>query len=170
MGIDESLNSLHFVTASTGWVVGGRGTILRTEDAGLSWVAESNLSGDELLDVTFSDAGQGCAVGIVCTVLLRSSLTTAVISAVLPKGLVVRALANPARNGATIRFGVPADGVVRLRILDVQGRLAASLVEARLPAGWHEAQWSAGGFAPGVYLARLEAGGATALTKIVLSR
>ena len=168
-GIGASLNSLYFVSPSNGWVVGSEGTILRTEDAGLSWVAESNLSTDELLDVSFSVAGQGCAVGIVCTVLLRSSPATPVTKPVGPQQLVVRLLANPARAVATIRFGVPGDGLVQLRVIDVQGRLAARLVEARLPAGWHEVEWNAAGFAPGIYLARLEAGGATAATKIVLS-
>jgi photosystem II stability/assembly factor-like uncharacterized protein len=169
-GIGASLNSLHFVSPSTGWVVGSGGAILRTEDAGLSWVAESSFNVDELLDVSFSGAGQGCAVGIVCTVLLRSSPATAVIDAARPQGPVVRLRANPAQAVATIRFGVPGDGLVRLTVLDVQGRLAARLVEARLPAGWHEAQWRAGGFAPGIYVVWLEAGGATAATKIVLGR
>ncbi len=169
-GLGASLNSLHFVSPSTGWVVGSGGAISRTEDAGLSWVIESSFSADELLDVSFSGAGQGCAVGIVCTVLLRNSPATAVSNAVRPRGLVVHPLANPARTVATIRFGVPGDGLVRLRVIDLQGRLAANLVEARLPAGWHEAQWNAGGFAPGIYLASLEAGGATAATKILLGR
>lgn len=168
-GIEASLNSLHFVSPSTGWVVGSGAAILRTEDAGLSWVAESSLSADELLDVSFSVAGQGCAVGIVCTVLLRSSPVAAAIDAIRPEGLVVRPLANPARGVATIRFGVPTDASVRLRVFDIQGRLVAKLVEARIPAGWHEAQWNAGGTAPGIYLARLEAAGTTASAKVVLS-
>ena len=169
-GVGASLNSIHFVSPTTGWVVGSGGAIFRTDDAGLTWVAESSFSADELFDVSFSSAGQGCAVGVVCTVLLRRSLVTAVIDAIAPQGPVVRPLANPARTVATIRFGVPKDGLVRLKVFDVQGRLAAKLVEVRLPAGWHEARWSAGGRAPGIYLARLEAGGATASTKIVLGR
>jgi len=168
-GIGASLNSLHFVSPSTGWVAGSGGAILRTEDAGLSWAAESSFNADELFDISFSGAGQGCAVGIVCRVLLRSSPVTAVIEVMRPEGLVVRPLANPARAVATIRFGVPGEGLVRLRVFDVRGRLAATLVEARLPGGWHEAQWDASALAPGIYLARLEAGGATASTKVVLN-
>ncbi len=166
-GTEASLNSLHFTGPATGWVVGSGGAILRTEDAGLSWVAESSLTADELLDVSFSVAGQGCAVGIVCTVLLRSSPVAAGIEA-RPQGLAVRLLANPASAVATIRFGLPEEAHVRLGILDILGRHVARLVEARLPAGWHEARWSPRGLPPGVYLARLEAGGATASSKIIL--
>lgn len=169
-GIAASLNSIHFVGPGIGWVVGSGGAILRTEDAGLSWVPESSFSADELLDVSFSPAGRGCAVGITCQFLLRSERVTAVGGAIPPRGLVVRSLENPTRAGATIRFGIPGDGLVRLRVLDVQGRLAAKLVEARLPAGWHEVQWHAEGVASGIYLAVLDAGGARTSAKIALGR
>ncbi len=165
-----SLNSVHFVSPSTGWVVGSGGAILRTEDAGLSWIAESSLNTDELLDVSFSPAGQGCVVGIVCTVLLRSELVTAAIDGAPPSGLVLRPLSNPVRALATIRMGLPTDTSVRMRVLDVQGRIVAKLAEARFPAGWHEVQWNAGGLAPGLYLIQLQAGGETTSTRVALGR
>jgi hypothetical protein len=64
---------------------------------------------------------------------------------------------------------------VRLEIFDLQGRRVVVLVDRIEEAGGHAAWWdgrgSSGGLAaPGVYFARLDAGGEERATKVVLMR
>ncbi|MCO6456658.1 MAG: hypothetical protein J5I93_15275, partial [Pirellulaceae bacterium] len=66
------LESICFVDARRGWIVGGwvhpythasTGVVLRTEDGGRRWVADSNLTLPALKVVRFLDARRGWAVG-----------------------------------------------------------------------------------------------------------
>jgi hypothetical protein len=58
-------------------------------------------------------------------------------------------------------------------VYDVQGRLAARVVESHLPAGWHTVDWTGGRAEPlasGIYLAKLDALGETRTLKLALVR
>jgi len=48
---------------------------------------------------------------------------------------------NPFNGVTTIRYGLPADGQVRLTLYDVSGRPVALLVDRRESAGYHVAVW-----------------------------
>ena len=84
------------------------------------------------------------------------------------------AIPNPSRGLARIPFALPRESEVRIDVIDVQGRIAATLVEARLPAGRHETKWggagSAGALPPGIYLVRMRVAGTTFVRRITLTR
>jgi hypothetical protein len=76
---------------------------------------------------------------------------------------------NPVRDDAVIRYSLPGSQNVSLTVFDLQGRLVARLLDGVLqPAGPHEVSVQAGRWRPGVYLYRLEAGGASATRKMVV--
>ncbi|MDX1548349.1 MAG: T9SS type A sorting domain-containing protein, partial [Rhodothermales bacterium] len=77
---------------------------------------------------------------------------------------------NPFSAEATIRFGLPAAGPVRLAVYDARGRRVAVLAEGVLPAGRYRVRWQPGTLPDGVYLYRLDAGGRTATGRMVLLR
>ncbi|MCA1613283.1 MAG: carboxypeptidase regulatory-like domain-containing protein [Acidobacteria bacterium] len=59
---------VHFVNATTGWVVGDVGIILKTTDGGATWADQSLPTAfvptpEDLMDVSFSDPLNGWAVG-----------------------------------------------------------------------------------------------------------
>ena len=90
-----------------------------------------------------------------------------------PAAAIVGAWPNPFNPAARIAFRLGADGPARLAVHDVRGRRVALLVDADLSAGDHAAVWDgrdgAGRpVASGIYLARLEAAGATATRRLVL--
>lgn len=62
-GTEETLNAGAFANPDTGWLVGSRGTCLRTEDAGLTWKKTALGVGNELTGVHFTDARQGFICG-----------------------------------------------------------------------------------------------------------
>ena len=64
---------------------------------------------------------------------------------------------NPFNPATTIGFGLPEAGTVSLKVYDVLGREAASLVDNVLAAGFHTYEWKASGFPSGLYYCRLSA-------------
>ncbi len=85
----------------------------------------------------------------------------------------VGASPNPFNPSTLIRFRLPAETDVTLRIYDVSGELKQTLVSGLRPAGEHFALWDGqtnrGGTASsGVYLVRLSAGGRELTHKIQL--
>ncbi|MBN2170655.1 MAG: carboxypeptidase regulatory-like domain-containing protein, partial [Candidatus Krumholzibacteriota bacterium] len=88
--------------------------------------------------------------------------------------ILLGAVPNPFNPSTEIRFGLPADGPVTLRVFDVGGRLVRTLAAERpFAAGAHAVRWDgldeAGRPASsGVYLYALEAGDARLVGKAVL--
>lgn len=77
---------------------------------------------------------------------------------------------NPARGGADLVFSLPASGDASLDVLDAQGRVVVQLAQGAHAAGAHHSRWRAGDAAPGVYFARLVAGGRTLVQRVALVR
>ncbi|MBN2171337.1 MAG: S8 family serine peptidase [Candidatus Krumholzibacteriota bacterium] len=100
-------------------------------------------------------------------------LTGAPASAPAPAAAIVGAWPNPFNPAARIAFRLGADGPARLAVHDTRGRRVIVLADGVLSAGEHAAVWDgrdAAGrpVASGVYLARLEAAGASATRRLVL--
>ena len=68
-------------------------------------------------------------------------------------------------TAAAVPFALDRPSDVRLSVVDVLGREVAVLAEGTWPAGTHAATLASGRLAPGVYLARLTAGG-TGLSRV----
>ncbi|NBC18175.1 MAG: T9SS type A sorting domain-containing protein [Bacteroidetes bacterium] len=77
---------------------------------------------------------------------------------------------NPFNPQTTVRFRLERPARVRLAVYDVLGREVAVLREGWLPMGTHEHVWNAAGRASGLYLIRLDAGGATLSRTALLVR
>lgn len=82
---------------------------------------------------------------------------------------------NPFNPRTTLDFALPRDDRVKVRILDMRGRVVRDLLSAPLPAGDHQVVWDgrddAGQELPsGVYLARLETTQFTRVEKMALLR
>jgi glucose/arabinose dehydrogenase len=80
---------------------------------------------------------------------------------------------SPARGGTNLRWTQPAPAPVKLTIVDASGRHIATLVRGLEDAGTHVVPWrardAAGRRVPaGVYLARLEVGGAVDQRRIIV--
>jgi hypothetical protein len=91
-----------------------------------------------------------------------------------PAGAVALALApitpNPLQGAARLSYSLSRRAVVRLLLLDLQGRVVRRLVDGECVAGAHDATLEVGGLAPGLYLVRLQAPGAELSRKVVLVR
>ena len=68
-----SLYGVALVDSSTGWVVGGAGTILATSNGGTDWTPQTSGTLDDLYTADFTDASHGWVVGQVGTILATSN-------------------------------------------------------------------------------------------------
>ncbi len=80
---------------------------------------------------------------------------------------------NPFNPATTIRFQLPTNRLVTLKIYDITGRLVKTLLRESLPAGYYTVAWDGSGerdeaVAGGVYLYRLAAGDYIKTRKMLL--
>lgn len=77
---------------------------------------------------------------------------------------------NPFNPSTTIKYDIPVDARVSLRVFDLLGREVATLVNDMQKAGFKSVEWNAREIASGVYFYRLEVGNFVAAKKLVLLR
>ncbi|MBM3286735.1 MAG: T9SS type A sorting domain-containing protein [Candidatus Eisenbacteria bacterium] len=83
---------------------------------------------------------------------------------------------NPFGDQTTIRYALPRDGEIDLRVFDVNGRLVKTLFAGHRAGGWHQETWSSRNdagmqVASGIYYCRLTVdGGQRRARSIVLLR
>ncbi|MEZ5064156.1 MAG: T9SS type A sorting domain-containing protein [bacterium] len=74
---------------------------------------------------------------------------------------------NPFDSGTTIRYEVPRDSHVTLKVYDALGRWVTTLVDADRAAGTYSARFDGENLASGMYFTHLSAGGVSATEKVL---
>jgi hypothetical protein len=121
------------------------------------------------LDLEFTDGTTG-------VVVLRPGGTTAAPGpAALAPASLLESAPNPFRAWTEIRYALARGGRARLELHDVSGRLVTVLLDGSATAGSHAVTWDGRDShgreaAPGVYFARLSAGGGTITAKVLRVR
>ena len=89
----------------------------------------------------------------------------------LPEQLVLEAAyPNPFNPATTIGYALPEAEHVHLVVVDVTGRVVATLVDGAQAAGHHTVRFDASGLPSGVYLYRMTAGPHTLTNKVLLMK
>jgi hypothetical protein len=102
---------------------------------------------------------------------LRARIPLSSEPATLPKEFALRQnYPNPFNPTTTIKYDLPLDAKVTLRLYDVLGREVMSLVDGVMPAGFHQVTVDGSALASGVYLYRIDAGSFTQVKKLLLLR
>lgn len=97
-------------------------------------------------------------------------LSTAVDDLPAPSGLALRAAPNPFNPTTVLRYDVGAAGRAILRVYDLAGRLVDTLLDAEVAAGTGEIVWRPQQLASGIYVVKMEAGGAQVTARVALTR
>ena len=75
---------------------------------------------------------------------------------------------NPFNPSTTIRFSVPQEGNVAIKVYDIAGKLVAELVNGYMQRGNHSVQFNAANLPTGAYYYRIDANGFTDIKKMLL--
>jgi len=153
--------------------VGGNTFVLESYDASMSDVNWTATCLNEMFDdcrVEFPQGGYDVSFGAQ-TVEIGTLVDD---SSPQPREFTVgQSYPNPFSPATTIRFGLPADGVVTIQVFDVAGRMVRTLLDERKPAGFHTVAWygrddSGERVAPGVYLYRAQFNDKALIRKMIL--
>lgn len=77
---------------------------------------------------------------------------------------------NPFNPTTKIKFDIPQDGFVSLKVYDITGREVAQLVNSNLEAARYEVEWNGSQFSSGVYFFRIQAGDFVKVQKMMLTK
>jgi hypothetical protein len=86
------------------------------------------------------------------------------------KFLVAEHTPNPVTQRMTITFSLPSDGVVRLKITDVSGRVLDMPLDALLEGGTHEYHYDASKLSNGLYIYTIESPDGVVTNKFVVTK
>ncbi len=124
-----------------------------------------------------SPPGQWAPAGVLSDILAAFGHSIVIDSVDdVPVVLAARQAPNPFNPATEIRFDLPRDGRVQLRVYDVRGAVVRSLIDEDLPAGTdHIARWNGvddrgAAAASGVYFYKLETEGESIVGKMALVR
>ena len=156
------------------------------------WHARTTASGpriDVTVPVSFSsilDPGVGRTAGLPArAVFLQEILDAFAVGAPGPvtsgpaaadrRVQLAMPVPNPFNPRTTVSFDLPRSARVEVRVLDVAGRVVATLVDEARPAGRHDVVWNGtddhgSAVASGVYLVQLRADGERQQRKVALIR
>jgi hypothetical protein len=87
-----------------------------------------------------------------------------------PPSFSMTAYPNPFNPVTTIRYALPAEVDVVLRVYTTLGQLVTTLVDEEQTAGYKSVALDGVGWASGIYIVRIKAGSFTAVRKILLTR
>ena len=100
--------------------------------------------------------------------ILTDAETTPVV--LVPAEFSMSVYPNPFNQQAVINFELRDAGNVDLKIFDLTGREAESLVSGHLSSGPHEVVWNAAGVGSGVYFVNISCKGVERTQKVVLAK
>lgn len=99
------------------------------------------------------------------------SSPTAVTENIAADVVALRVLPNPVQSRLEVEFSLPAEGSVRISVVDVTGREIARLADQTVAAGTQRISWEPNSGQPsGVYYVRLESSGRVQAERFVLLR
>jgi len=148
---------------------GAGSLVLRSVDDGVTWQGLDTLAFVGIYRLAISR--DHLYAGRVDGLWRRSIATVSVPDDPAPARLrFAVAGTQPAGDDVRFRIDLPAAGPVVLEFFDIAGRRAADSIRESWPAGSREIMWNARGLGPGVYLARLTAGGQRAVARVIRVR
>jgi 5-hydroxyisourate hydrolase-like protein (transthyretin family) len=75
---------------------------------------------------------------------------------------------NPFNPSTTIRYQIPQDGIVTLKIYDILGNEVTTLLNEEKAKGRYEVNFNASQLASGVYIYKIQAGDFVSSKKMIL--
>ena len=131
-------------------------------------------SGHEFSDVALSEDGRYAYVPEYVHLTVFDCVN-AYLDAPEPTALVIEfalhsAYPNPFNATTTMAFSLPEETVVKLAVFDLLGRLVATPVNGKMPAGHHSITFDAASLPSGVYIYSIEAGMHHDARKLVVLR
>ena len=167
------LYSVNFIDQMNGLIVGESGIALRTSDGGMTWDYGNTTADESNSGVWMTETGIAFICGLGGEIFqYRETVTGTELTytnEVPPEYQLEQNYPNPFNPSTTIKFALPRQGTVSLKIYDIAGREVASLFDnAKLNQGTFEQRFDGSGLASGVYFYTLQMDGFVETKKMML--
>jgi hypothetical protein len=155
----------------------GNGSFSLTTNGAFDYTPDPGFEGTDVVEYSIRDdrGGNGTGAGELRLIVgVYGGLATGVITPPTPGGFALQAPSpNPFNPRTELAFRTEQAGHVTLRVLDLRGRVVATLVDEARPAGEHRVVWDGRGdggqrAASGNYVAELRGGAKRAVQKLTL--
>ena len=146
------------------------GSVYVSADAGATWAAVTTEPTGRYPSSLAFGPDRELYIGSFGRGVYRSSNAVNVADDAPEASLGLTAFPNPIASSTTLRFALDTPSNARISVFDVTGREVAHLADRAFTAGSHELTWRPDGLASGVYLIRMEAGGASVTRRVLVAR
>lgn len=168
----EQLFGVSFISLTSGFAAGTNGTIIYTSDGGITWSNMLSGTTQTLNSISFTDPVRGIVVGDGGTILKsyeNGPLKTTEERAPHPDYFSLEQnYPNPFNPSTQIKYSIPADGYVSLKIFNLLGKEIAEIVNGFRKAGEHQVSFDASELPSGIYLYRLETNNRAMVKKMMV--
>ncbi|HZW38822.1 MAG TPA: T9SS type A sorting domain-containing protein [Ignavibacteriaceae bacterium] len=173
LGVTEgniySLSDVQFVNDSVGYAIAGNNEIIwKTTDKGNNW--EFSFEGYGYFPFYFLKENLGWTAGVYGEIWKYTDEVTTFVQNenVVYNFSLSQNYPNPFNPSTTIKYSIPKQNIVSLKIYDVLGNEVDQIVNEEKPAGEYEANFNASGLSSGVYFYRINSGEFSQVKKLLL--
>jgi photosystem II stability/assembly factor-like uncharacterized protein len=175
VGTSVTLRDMAFLNSGEMYVAGDGGKIYYSTNSGADWYSQYTADSHDLYALAFTDSSHGYAIGNGGTVLVTKSTGTVTqmkdnLSALPNEFKLYQNYPNPFNPVTIIRYDLPSQTKVTLKIYNILGQEVETLVDAVQEAGAKSISWNAGCLASGIYFYQLSTGISTSVKKMLLIR
>ncbi len=171
LGNEVWISGIHRESPSYPGVYWNYPEIYYSNNGGMTWAVDYTATGCGINEVRISRDNKALYAlkdngGIVMKLLSSPSSPVATFSG---KRYELRDnYPNPFNPSTTIRYMIPQNEQVSIKIYDMSGRVIADLVNEIKTAGDHQVTWNASGLSSGIYFYKMQAGRFTEVKKMML--
>ncbi len=165
---DQYTESIYFVSSTHGWVTGN--SLHFTTDGGSNWIETD--PGDIIInDIYFVSETTGWIIGLDGKIFKTNNggITSAEVESLIPNNFSLsQNFPNPFNPVTKINFAIPISEHVTLKVYDMLGSEAATLLNERKSAGIYSVDFDGSKLTSGMYFYILSAGDFSETRKMML--
>jgi photosystem II stability/assembly factor-like uncharacterized protein len=162
------LNRIYFIDGESGYAIGSYGTIVKTEDGGVTWMDVESITSNSLTDIAFIDPGTGLACGNSGTIIKYSDPSWVNEGPEFSYNR-LECHPNPFRSELSVSTFLPKESPVIIRLLSLGGQEISRWNIGSVTPGCFHTELSLEELPQGVYMIQLKTNNNSAQTKVIKS-
>lgn len=163
---------MSFTDSLTGYACTSTGKVLKTFNGGYNWGEQNTPLSENLYEIHFPSAQTGYIASWSGKILKTTNGGLTYITksqSEIPNNYSLEQnYPNPFNSSTKIKFSIPENKFISLKVFDITGKLVATLINSNIEKGTYELTFNADFLASGIYFYTLSSGSFTITREMVL--